>query len=77
VNAPDADRNFFEKNTSDLQGQMRAKYKATPCEGEGKTARAGTMENNGKNNAGKQHERRPRQPALIAKSASVPILPRW
>jgi hypothetical protein len=51
VNAPDADRNFFEKNTSDLQGQMRAKYKATPCEGEGKTARAGTMENNGKNNA--------------------------
>jgi hypothetical protein len=50
VSAPDADRNFFGKNTIDLQWKMRANYKATPCEGERKTAGAGTMKNNGKNN---------------------------
>jgi hypothetical protein len=30
---------------------MRANYNARPCDGERKAAGAGTMENNGKNNA--------------------------
>jgi hypothetical protein len=39
------------KNTIDLQWKMRANYNASPCAGEEKTAGAGTMANNRKNNA--------------------------
>ena len=39
------------KNTMDLQCECDADYNARPCAGEEKAAGAGTMENNGKNNA--------------------------
>jgi hypothetical protein len=42
---------IFSENTIDLQWKMRADYNARPCDGEGKAAGAGTMENNEKNNA--------------------------
>jgi hypothetical protein len=38
-------------NTIDLQWKMRTNYNARPCDGERKAAGAGTMANNGKNNA--------------------------
>jgi hypothetical protein len=39
------------QNTIDLQWKMRANYNARLCDGERKTAGAGTMASNGKNNA--------------------------
>jgi hypothetical protein len=43
---------FFEKNTSDLQWKMRAKYNARLCAALRKFAGARTMENNEKNKRG-------------------------
>jgi hypothetical protein len=45
------EQKFFEKNTIDLQWKMRANYKARLCVSLRKAAGAGTMANNGKNNA--------------------------
>jgi hypothetical protein len=44
-------KNLFRRNTIDLQWQKRANYNVTLCEGFRKAAGAGTMANNGKNNA--------------------------
>jgi hypothetical protein len=44
-------KNFFGKNTIDLQWKMRANYNASLCASLRKAAGAGTMENNAKNNA--------------------------
>jgi hypothetical protein len=41
----------LQKNTIDLQWEIRANYNARPCDRERKAAGATTMENNGKNNA--------------------------
>jgi hypothetical protein len=38
----------LQKNTGDLQWEMRANYNARPCTGERKAAGAKTMENNEK-----------------------------
>jgi hypothetical protein len=48
-----ADEKNFGKNTIDVQWKMRGNYNARPCADDGKTAGAGTMGNNEKNN-GKQ-----------------------
>ena len=47
-----------QKNTIDLQWKMRANYNARPCDRERKAAGATTMENNGKNNAQNNGNRR-------------------
>jgi hypothetical protein len=47
---------FLGKNTIDLQWKMRPNYNAKHCAGERKAAGAGTMGNNGKNNAAEQSE---------------------
>jgi hypothetical protein len=40
-----------KKNTGDLQWKIGANYNARPCDSERNAPGAGTMENNGKNNA--------------------------
>jgi hypothetical protein len=62
-----AGEKFSQKNTIDLQWKMRANYNARPCDGERKAAGAGTMKNNGKNNA--QNNGNSRNPGAYSRSA--------
>jgi hypothetical protein len=67
----------FSQNTIDLQWKMRANYNVSPCAGEEKTAGAGTMANNGKNNAqnnGKQSDLRARLTPGYERSTSSDVV---